>query len=71
MPLTLVQIGRRVRLVGVDAGPGLQGRLAAMGLVPGAELEVLRNCPHGPFLIAVKGSRLMLGRGMAQKLLVA
>ena len=70
MPLAIVQVGRRVRLVAVDAGRGLQGRLAAMGLVPGVEIEVLRNSMHGPFLIAVKGSRIMLGRGMAQKIMV-
>lgn len=70
MPLTIVQVGRRVRFVAVDAGCGLQGRLAAMGLVPGVEIEVLRNSGHGPFLIAVKGSRIMLGRGMAQKIMV-
>jgi ferrous iron transport protein A len=71
MPLTIVQPGRRVQLVSVSAGYGLQGRLAAMGLVPGVEIEVLRNSMHGPFLIAVKGSRIMLGRGMAQKIMVA
>ncbi len=70
MPLTIVQAGRRVRFVSVDAGHGLQGRLAAMGLVPGVEIEVLRNSLHGPFLVAVKGSRIMLGRGMAQKIVV-
>ncbi|MBI5592330.1 MAG: FeoA domain-containing protein [Deltaproteobacteria bacterium] len=71
MPLVIVQAGRRVRLVSVEAGHGLQGRLAAMGLVPGVEIEVLGNSLHGPFLIAVKGSRIMLGRGMAQKIVVA
>ena len=71
MPLVIVQAGRRVRLVSVEAGHELQGRLAAMGLVPGVEIEVLGNSHHGPFLIAVKGSRIMLGRGMAQKIVVA
>ena len=70
MPLEVVQAGRRVRLIAVNAGRGLQGRLAAMGLVPGVEIKVLRNSVHGPFLIEVKGSRIMLGRGMAQKILV-
>lgn len=71
MPLTIVQAGRHVRLVTVDAGHGLQSRLAAMGLVPGVEIEVLQNSFHGPCLIAVKGSRIMIGRGMAQKIMVA
>jgi ferrous iron transport protein A len=70
MPLSIVQAGRRVRLVAVNAGHGLLSRLTGMGLVPGVEIEVLRNSMHGPFLIAVKGGRIMLGRGMAQKIMV-
>ena len=68
MPLSIIQTGRRVRLVSVDAGRGLCGRLTAMGLIPGVEIEVIRNSPHGPLLIEVMGSRIMLGRGMAQKI---
>jgi Fe2+ transport system protein FeoA len=41
-----------------------------MGLVPGVEIEVLRNSLRGPFLIALRDSRIILGRGMAQKILV-
>ena len=70
MPLSMVSAGNRVRLVGVHAGRGLQGRLAAMGLVPGAEVEVVRKAAHGPFLVEVKGSRVMIGRGMAHKIMV-
>ena len=54
MSLALVQAGRRVRLVAVDSGQGLQGRLAALGMIPGAEIEVLKNSFHGPFIVAVK-----------------
>lgn len=68
MPLSIVQVGRKVRLISVEAGRGLRSRLTAMGLVPGTEIEVLQNFMHGPFLIEVKGSRIMLGRGMAQKI---
>jgi len=71
MPLTIVQAGRRVRVVTVEAGHGLQARLAAMGLIPGVEIEGLQNRVNGPFMISVKGSRIALGRGMAQKIMVA
>jgi len=71
MPLSIVQPGRRVRLVSVNAGRGLRGRLTAMGLLPGTEIEVIRNSAHGPFIISVKGTRLVLGRGMAHKIIVA
>lgn len=68
MPLAIVQPGRVVRLVSIEAGEGLRGRLAALGLVPGVELEVLCNCAHGPFVVEVKGSRVMLGRGMVLRI---
>jgi Fe2+ transport system protein FeoA len=71
MPLATVEAGRRVKIVGVEAGHGLRSRLAALGLVPGTEVEVIANGGRGPFIVAVKDSRLMLGRGMAQKIVVA
>jgi ferrous iron transport protein A len=70
MPLSIVQEGRFVRFVAVDAGHGLQCRLAAMGLVPGTEIEVIRNHRRGPFMIAVRGCRIMLGQGIAGKIVV-
>jgi len=68
--LAIVEAGKRVHVVGVDAGEGLQGRLAAMGLVPGAAVDVIANSSRGPFIVAVKGSRIVLGHGMAQKIIV-
>jgi len=68
MPLSAVAVGQRVRVRTIDAGGGLEARLAAMGLLPGVELEVIRNPMSGPFIIEVKGTRLVLGRGMARKI---
>jgi len=70
MPLAMVGAGRRVRLVAVNAGRGLTMRLAAMGLVPGVEFEVVRNSFDGPLIVAVGGSRLALGRGMVHRMMV-
>ena len=70
IPLTMVENGRTVRLVSVDGGRQLLMRLAEMGLTPGAEIEVVSNTYHGPFIVAVKGSRVILGRGMATKICV-
>ena len=68
MPLSMVNTGKKVRLLAVRAGRGLRARLAEMGLVPGAELVVIRNSHHGPFIVSVKDTRLVLGRGMAHKI---
>ena len=70
MSLAMVASGSRVRFLSVDAGCGLRCRLAELGLVPGTEIEVLRNSRCGPFLVAVRGCRFLLGRDMASKIFV-
>ena len=71
IPLSLIDNGRKVRLHMVCAGRQLTARLASMGLVPGAEVEVIRRSAKGPFVVSVKETRLVLGRGMVSKILVA
>lgn len=46
-------------------------RLEDMGLTPGTQIKVVRSAPfHGPLELQVRGSRLALGRGMAERILV-
>lgn len=71
MPLSAVEAGRHVYIIGLNAGSGLEGRLAALGLVPGTQVEVVVSSAKGPFIVSVKGSRIILGHGMAQKIMVA
>ena len=70
MPLTMVEMGKRVRLVSIAGGRRLRMRLAELGLVPGVEIDVINNSLHGPFIVGVKGSRIAIGRGMAFKIIV-
>lgn len=66
--LSNVAEGQEVEVQSIHGGQELKARLTAMGIMPGARLRVMRNASRGPFIVAVKGSRVMLGRGMAQKL---
>ena len=70
MPLAMVSPGETVTVVGVRAGWGLTRRLADMGLVPGTKLRVINSQMPGPIIIDLRGSRVVLGYGMAQKILV-
>ena len=70
MPLAMVSPGETVTVVGVRAGWGLTRRLADMGLVPGTKLMVINSQMPGPIIIDLRGSRLVLGHGIAQKILV-
>ncbi len=69
-PLSTAKAGEKVRLVRIDAGRGLNSRLASMGLVPNVELKVVSNGHPGPFVLIVKEAKVVLGRGVAQKILV-
>lgn len=43
-----------------------------MGLTPGTKVMVVKSAPfHGPIEIHVRGSRLAIGRGMAERILVS
>jgi Fe2+ transport system protein FeoA len=42
-----------------------------MGLAPGTKIQVVKSAPfHGPLELKVKGSRLAIGRKMAQRIMV-
>jgi ferrous iron transport protein A len=69
-PLSTVSAGETVKLASIEAGRGLNSRLASMGLVADVEITVVNNSHPGPFVISVKDSKVMLGRGMAQKIMV-
>jgi len=69
-PLSTVKAGEKVKLIGINAGRGLNNRLIAMGLVPNVEITVVNNGHPGPFVISVKDSKMMLGRGITHKIMV-
>jgi len=70
MKLSLSQLseGASATLRTIHGGQQVRGRLAAMGLLPGTQLEVVQNSGHGPFVVSVRGCRIVIGRGMASRL---
>ncbi len=70
MPLVMASPGKLLTVIGINAGRGLQRRLTDMGLTPGVQIRVMNDQCAGPVLIDLRGSRLGLGRGVAQKILV-
>ena len=71
MPLTFICSGRSVILSHIRAGKELLSQLSATGLIPGITVNMLRNDYKGPVILDVGGGRLMLGRGMAEKVAVS
>lgn len=70
MPLTMVSPGEKVRIESFNSGRGITRRLKDMGLNVGMEVHVISKGNPGPFLVAVKGTRLGIGHGVAHKIMV-
>lgn len=53
-----------VRVVRVSGRTRLIQRLAALGIVPGVLLTVIK--PHAPAIVSMGGARIAIGKGVAQ-----
>lgn len=63
--------GQSGAIVLINGGRMAVKRLADLGLTPGTEIEILKKIPyHGPVEIQARGSNLVLGRGIATKVMV-
>ncbi len=71
VPLITVAEGAEVTLLDVRGGSLMTHRLAEMGLTPGVRLRVVSRGDRGPCIVNVKDSRLMLGRGMIERIFVS
>jgi len=63
MTLAATERNDRVRVLRVSGRPRLIQRLAALGVVPGVMLTVLK--PHGPAIVSMGGARIAIGESAA------
>jgi Fe2+ transport system protein FeoA len=68
--LSTVPAGKTVRITGINTGRGASNRLISMGLLPRTNVTVINHDRTGPVIVSIKGSRIMIGRGMAHKITV-
>ena len=71
MTLATLPVGVRARIIAVEDSSQLARRLIEMGVVPGAQVEVVRTAPLGdPLQILVRGYYLALRRNEARAIAV-
>ena len=70
MSLAMARPGELVTVTGIRAGRGLQRKLTDMGLTPGVQIRVINSGASGPVLIDLRETRIALGHGIAQKIVV-
>ncbi len=68
--LGAVASGLSVQITRMVGGRHFLSRLASLGFTPGARLQVVQNYRHGPIIVSLRGTRVALGRGEAEKILV-
>ena len=71
LPLATAKAGEWVEVKEIATGAGGRSRLASMGLRIGDRLEIISNDGHGRLILGHDCSRLAMGRGIAQKILVS
>jgi len=71
IPLTMAKPGERVEVKNLSGGKAAQGRLASMGLRRGDVLEVISNQGQGRMIVGHGTTRMALGRGVAEKIIVS
>ena len=69
-PLCEVKSCGRLKVSGINGGRQVCARMAAMGIYPGAELEMLCSGCGAPCLVRIHGGTLSIGAGISEKILV-
>jgi len=70
LSLDAARSGERLKIVAFSGGSQSRLRLLSMGLRIGDEIEVITNIHQGQVVIALDFTRLVLGKGLAQKIRV-
>lgn len=71
MGLNEVIQGKSARILKIEGGIMIRKKLLQMGIVPGIPVRVIQKPDKGPMLLSVLGNQLILGQGMAEKVLVS
>jgi len=71
IPLTRAAPGEIVRIAEFLGGRGVERRLTSMGLNQGAQVEIIKSGGPGPIIVASRQTRIALGHGMANRILVS
>lgn len=71
MPLAMAKPGERVIILEMTGGKTAQARLASMGFRSGDLIEIISNTGSGRLIVGHECTRLAMGRGIAQKIMVS
>ncbi|WXR62399.1 FeoA family protein [Peptostreptococcaceae bacterium AGR-M142] len=70
MPLAMLSQGDSAVVKAIKWGNEMKKRLTGMGLIEGSPIKLISSSGKDGFILDVKGSRLVVGRTVALKILV-
>jgi Fe2+ transport system protein FeoA len=68
--LSQIREGEKVVIASLHEGNDLNRRLASLGFTPGVDIEIMQNFGRGPMIVKVRGTKVAIGRGEADKIKV-
>ena len=68
IPLSEMNTGDSGKVAEIRGGHGMIQRLAGMGVLQGTEITIIQA--GGPVILEALGNRLVIGRGMVNKIMV-
>ncbi|MFW5696006.1 MAG: FeoA family protein [Alkalispirochaeta sp.] len=69
-PLSAVRTGVPVVVARLEGGEGFRSKVISMGIVPGNTVTVRSNGKRGPLVVQIDGSRVGIGRELADRIMV-
>ncbi len=70
--LTNLPLNQLAKVEHISAGRNATHRLSGLGITVGTSIRIISQAPfRGPIQIEVRNTRLAIGRGLAQKIMVS
>jgi len=68
--LSQVPTGTQVTVAKLNGGEGFRDKVISLGVIPGKTLTVQSYSRKGPLVVQMEGSRIAIGRELAERILV-
>lgn len=70
MPLNLADMNKTYTILRITGNDQIVRHIAELGFIPGEEITVL-SMVNGDFIVAVKDSRVAIGRELAKRIIIS
>jgi putative membrane protein insertion efficiency factor len=68
--LSRIPTGTQVTVAKLNGGEGFRDKVISLGVIPGKTLTVQSYSKKGPLVVQMEGSRIAIGRELAERILV-